>query len=40
MDRSVIGIAEGIVSAILILAIIAGIIWLRARVRGKILNNG
>jgi membrane protein DedA with SNARE-associated domain len=31
--------AEGIVSGLLILAIIAGIIWLRARVRGKILNN-
>ncbi len=32
--------AEGIVSGILILAIIAAIIWLRARVRGKILDNG
>lgn len=32
--------AEGIVSAILILAIIAAILWLRARVRGKILDNG
>ena len=31
--------AEGIVSAILILAIIAGIVWLRARVRGRLLNN-
>lgn len=32
--------AEGIVSAILILGIIAAIIWLRARVRGKLLDNG
>lgn len=32
--------AEGIVSAILILSIIAAIIWLRARVRGKMLNRG
>jgi membrane protein DedA with SNARE-associated domain len=32
--------AEGIVSAILILAIIGVIIWLRARVRGKLLDNG
>jgi membrane protein DedA with SNARE-associated domain len=31
--------AEGVVSGIIILAIIAGIIWLRARVRRKILNN-
>jgi membrane protein DedA with SNARE-associated domain len=31
--------AEAIVSGILILAVIAGIMWLRARVRGKILNN-
>ena len=31
--------AEGIVSGIIILAIVAGIIWLRARVRRKILNN-
>ncbi len=31
--------AEGIVSAILILGIIAAIIWLRARVRGKLLDN-
>lgn len=32
--------AEGIVSGILILAIFAVIIWLRARVRGKILDKG
>jgi membrane protein DedA with SNARE-associated domain len=32
--------AEGIVSGILILAVIAAIIWLRARVRAKLLNNG
>jgi membrane protein DedA with SNARE-associated domain len=32
--------AEGIVSGILILSIFAVIIWLRARVRGKILNKG
>jgi membrane protein DedA with SNARE-associated domain len=32
--------AEGIVSGILILGIIVAIIWLRARVRGKLLNNG
>ncbi|MGH7853537.1 MAG: DedA family protein [Candidatus Binatia bacterium] len=32
--------AEGIVSAILIVGIIAAIIWLRARVRGKILDQG
>ena len=32
--------AEGIVSGILILGIIGAIIWLRARVRGKLLNNG
>ena len=32
--------AEGIVSGILILGVIAAIIWLRARVRGKLLNNG
>ena len=32
--------AEGIVSAILILAIIGAIVWLRARVRGKLLDNG
>ena len=31
--------AEGIVSGILILGIIAGIVWLRARVRGKLLDN-
>ena len=31
--------AEGIVSAMLIVAIIAFIIWLRARVRGKLLDN-
>lgn len=31
--------AEGIVSGILILAILAAIIWLRSRVRGKILDN-
>jgi len=31
--------AEGIVSAILIFGIIAAIIWLRARVRGKLLDN-
>jgi membrane protein DedA with SNARE-associated domain len=31
--------AEGVVSAMIILAIIAGIIWLRARVRRTILNN-
>jgi membrane protein DedA with SNARE-associated domain len=31
--------AEGIVSAILILAVIAVVIWLRARVRGKLLDN-
>src|SRR5512135_143365 len=31
--------AEGIVSGILILAIIGAILWLRARVRGKILDN-
>jgi membrane protein DedA with SNARE-associated domain len=30
---------EGVVSAMIILAIIAGIIWLRARVRRTILNN-
>jgi membrane protein DedA with SNARE-associated domain len=30
--------AEGIVSAILILTIIGGIVWLRARVRGKMLE--
>lgn len=32
--------AEGIVSGILILAIIGAILWLRARVRGKILDRG
>lgn len=32
--------AEGIVSAILVLAIIGAILWLRARVRGKLLNDG
>lgn len=32
--------AEGIVSGLLIVAIFALIIWLRARVRGRILNNG
>lgn len=32
--------AEGIVSAILILAIIVAVLWLRAKVRGKILDNG
>ena len=32
--------AEGIVSGILVLGIIAAVIWLRARVRGKILDNG
>lgn len=32
--------AEGIVSGILILSIFAAIIWLRARVRGKILDKG
>lgn len=32
--------AEGIVSGILILSIFAGIIWLRARVRGKMLDKG
>jgi membrane protein DedA with SNARE-associated domain len=32
--------AEGIVSGILILSIFAVIIWLRARVRGKILDKG
>lgn len=31
--------AEGVVSALLIFAIFAAIIWLRARVRGKILDN-
>jgi membrane protein DedA with SNARE-associated domain len=31
--------AEGIVSGILILGIIAAVIWLRARVRGKLLDN-
>jgi membrane protein DedA with SNARE-associated domain len=31
--------AEGVVSAILILAIIGAIIWLRARVRGKLLRD-
>jgi hypothetical protein len=30
--------AEGIVSAILIVSIIGAIIWLRARVRGKMLE--
>jgi membrane protein DedA with SNARE-associated domain len=32
--------AEGIVSGVLILSIFAAIIWLRARVRGKILERG
>jgi membrane protein DedA with SNARE-associated domain len=32
--------AEGIVSGILILGIIAAIVWLRARVRGRLLDNG
>ena len=32
--------AAGLVSGILILAVIAAIIWLRARVRAKLLNNG
>ena len=32
--------AEGIVSGLLILAVIAAVLWLRARVRGKILDNG
>ena len=32
--------AEGIVSGILVVAIMGVIIWLRARVRGKILDNG
>jgi membrane protein DedA with SNARE-associated domain len=32
--------AEGIVSAILVLGIIGAIVWLRARVRGKLLDNG
>lgn len=32
--------AEGIVSAILVLGIIGAILWLRARVRGRLLNNG
>ncbi|HUR71152.1 MAG TPA: VTT domain-containing protein [Candidatus Limnocylindrales bacterium] len=32
--------AEGIVSGILVLAIMGIIIWLRSRVRGKILDNG
>jgi membrane protein DedA with SNARE-associated domain len=32
--------AEGIVSGILILSIFGAIIWLRARVRGRILNRG
>jgi membrane protein DedA with SNARE-associated domain len=31
--------AEGIVSGVLILGILAAIIWLRARVRGKLLDN-
>jgi membrane protein DedA with SNARE-associated domain len=32
--------AEGIVSGVLVLGIFAGIVWLRARVRGKILDRG
>jgi membrane protein DedA with SNARE-associated domain len=32
--------AEGIISGLLIVAIFALIIWLRARVRGRILDNG
>jgi len=32
--------AEGIVSGILVVAIMGVIVWLRARVRGKILDNG
>jgi membrane protein DedA with SNARE-associated domain len=32
--------AEGVVSGILVLGIIAAVIWLRARVRGKLLNHG
>lgn len=32
--------AEGIVSGVLILSIFAAIVWLRARVRGKILDRG
>ena len=32
--------AEGIVSAILVLAIIGVILWLRGRVRGRLLDNG